>query len=227
MKSLSIIIPFYESISVLREYLPGVLKKVKNKEQIELILADATASAEVESYCQKLDVSYLPCPEKGRALQMNNGAYSAKGVWLFFLHIDSIPPSGFDELITNLKREESGCFRLKFDWNHWFLKFFSHFTRFYWLVARGGDQGLFVKRDVFLHLNGFREIPIMEDIDMCRRLMKRKTFVILHQRITTSARKYRQYGVYRLQLIFGWITLLYWLGVEENTLKRIYDKNIR
>jgi rSAM/selenodomain-associated transferase 2 len=227
LKALSIVIPFFESTSILKKYLPGIIQGIHRPLEAEVILADATGKTEVKEFCDRIGVYYVYCKEKGRALQMNAGAQIAQGEWLFFLHIDSIPPDQFDSSITSLQNTESGCFQLAFDWDHRFLKFFAFFTRYYWPLARGGDQGLFVRRDAFNALNGFREIPIMEDVDICRHLMKRNTFVILPQKIITSARKYREQGVYRLQLIFGWITFLYWLGVEEDTLKKIYDKNIR
>ena len=225
-ETLSIVIPFLDSQKTLLHFLPKILQRISRSHIVEVILVDATGRDNNALICQELDVRYLASAKKGRAAQMNLGAEKSKGNWLFFLHIDSLPPESFDLLITENPDIESGCFQLKFDWDHWFLQFFEGFTRFYWPIARGGDQGLFVRRAVFVDLGGFHDIPIMEDIDFCRRLMARKTFKILPQKILTSARKYKEQGVYRLQLIFGWITFLYWLGVDPVKLKRIYDKNI-
>jgi len=227
LKTLSIVIPFFDSTTTLKKYLPDIVNRIGRPSDTEVILSDATGRGDVKRFCKKLGTQYVHCKKKGRAVQMNAGAAIAQGEWLFFLHIDSILPNQFDSLITSLQRAESGWFQLNFDWDHPFLKFFAYSTRYKWAIARGGDQGLFVKRDVFRELNGFKEIPIMEDIDMCRQLLRRKSFEVLPQKIVTSARKYREQGVYRLQFIFSWISLLYWLGVEVDTLKRIYDKNIR
>lgn len=226
MKALSVIIPFLDSATTLQSYLPQILNRISKPALAEIILVDASESSDVKRICEDLHVQYIFCKEKGRAIQMNTGAAYARGKWLFFLHIDSIPPDSYDRLIISQDSAESGCFQLKFDWDHWFLEFFAWFTRFHWTVARGGDQGLFVRRDTFIDLKGFKKIPIMEDVDMCRRLMKRRSFTILQQKIVTSARKYRKQGVYRLQLIFTWITILYWFGADADHLKKFYDKKI-
>jgi len=224
---LSIIIPFFDSSQTLRKYLPKILERISHPSSTEVLLVDATGFDGHSEFCSNLGVKHIATSSKGRSLQMNLGANQARADWLFFLHIDSIPPPGFDQTIITYTHAESGCFQLQFDWNHWFLNFFAWLTRFYWVLARGGDQGLFIRQSVFNELNGYKEIPIMEDIDMCRRLFNRKTFIISDQKILTSARKYKQQGAFRLQIIFGWITLLYWLGWSPGELKKIYDKNIR
>jgi len=225
--TLSVIIPFFDSQETLQAFLPKIVRKIYRPQSIEVILVDATGDENNSLICKECGVERVVSDVKGRAIQMNLGAAQASGNWFFFLHIDSIPPDRFDLLITEKNKIESGCFQLKFDLDHWFLRFFAGFTRFSWPIARGGDQGLFIQKEVFKATGGFENIPIMEDIDYCRRLMARNTFEILPEKILTSARKYREQGIYRLQFIFALITVLYWLGVKPNTLKRIYDKNIR
>ena len=226
MKRLTVIIPFFDSREILHYYLPEILSRLENRDVVEVILVDATQQAENVEFCDRLNVICIQTSRACRAHQMNLGAEKVHTEWMFFLHIDSIPPEKFDTLILKSKAE-AGCFQLKFDWGHWFLKVFSFFTRFYWAVARGGDQGLFIRTGIFQEMGGFEEIEIMEDIEMCRRLMRNKRFKILPERITTSARKYREQGVYRLQWIFTQITLLYWMGISTRRLKKIYVKNIR
>ncbi len=78
---------------------------------------------------------------------------------LYFLHADSIPPNNFITQILRAYKDgaKSGCFRLAFDYHHWFLKANAWFTRFNVNAVRFGDQSLFVTKDVFQKCGGFRE----------------------------------------------------------------------
>ena len=77
----------------------------------------------------------------GRAVQMNRGAKDARNPILYFLHIDSIPPLGFDRIINEeiKKGTTAGCFQMRFDHQHWALQLAGYFTRFNLPFCRGGD----------------------------------------------------------------------------------------
>ena len=81
---------------------------------------------------------------------MNAGAKAATGSILYFLHADSFPPKNFDQHIINEveKGNSAGCFRLKFDSNHWWLRLASWLTQFRWRACRGGDQSQFITKKI-------------------------------------------------------------------------------
>ncbi len=120
---------------------------------------------------------------KGRAAQMNAGAAMAKADILYFLHADSVPPETFVNDILNTVAQGfiSGCYRLQFDYRHWFLQANAWFTRFDVNAVRFGDQSLFVTKAVFLKTGGFNEGHIvMEDQEIIRRIRRYGRFKIMN-----------------------------------------------
>ncbi|UOQ77076.1 hypothetical protein MUN84_21920 [Hymenobacter sp. 5516J-16] len=102
------------------------------------------------------------------------------------------------------------------------------FTRFDVDLIRFGDQSLFVTRSVFERAGGYREqLLVMEDQEIIGRLRQQAPFRVLSQAVVTSARKYRENGVFRLQAIFTLIATLHWLGVSQPTLVNLYRRLIR
>ena len=85
---------------------------------------------------------------------MNAGASVAKGEILYFLHADSFPPEGYDQYIIDevAKGNDAGCFRMRFDSNHWWLRLASWLTQFSWRACRGGDQSQFITKKLFEEL---------------------------------------------------------------------------
>lgn len=227
MKELSIVIPFYDLPEVLEHYLPAIIGNLSGGVDTEIILVDATERVEIKNICKRNQVQYTVTNLARRSVQMNRGARMAKAHRLFFLHVDSVPPPEYDKLIFNAPGE-SGCFQLAFNPPHWFLNSFAFFTRFKWALARGGDQGLYVNRNLFNALGGFKsEWSIMEDIDMCKRLAAQGSFHVLPQKLITSSRKYVKNGVFKLQVIFTVLTVMYWLRFPNHKIKSVYRKWIK
>jgi rSAM/selenodomain-associated transferase 2 len=228
---LSIVIPSREEPEVIEKYLPDILNRIQDSSRSELIFVNANPNPNLERLINKYpSLSYCFSPLARRSSQMNLGASRASGNYFLFLHLDSLPPQNFDALvISSLKSgSESGCFQLRFDLDHWLLNFSSWFTRFPSPFYRGGDQGLFVERSLFESIGGFREdYVVFEDIDICRKLLKRKTFEVLSSHVVTSARKYRKNGVVRLQFYFTILSIFYWLGVKNHQLVVLYKKLIK
>lgn len=86
-----------------------------------------------------------------------------------------------------------------------------------------GDQGIFVKKDTFLKLGGFPEIPIMEDILFTEKLRKCGKTVVLPDKILVSARRWEKMGIIKTTLLFNLIILLFWLKVPLNRIKKLYE----
>ncbi|TDG34831.1 glycosyltransferase [Pedobacter changchengzhani] len=228
MITISIIIPVYNEADVIAENILRI-KKAFTTEQIEIIMVDGGSSDETFVIAQKLGVTVVKSG-KGRAIQMNFGASVARGEMLYFLHADSIPPLNFDQSILKVYKNgtQSGCFRLAFDYDHWFLKANAWTTRFDVNAVRFGDQSLYVSKDVFQKCGGFREdLVVMEDQEVIHRIKKYASFTILNASVTTSARKYLDNGIYRMQGIFFIIWALYYLGYTQEKIIKIYKRLIQ
>lgn len=225
---ISIIIPVYNE----KVQLPGLLghlKKVSSGYVAEIIIVDGESTdgtAEVVNL--EKDLIYVKS-ERGRAVQMNMGAKRATSDILYFLHADSLPPEKFDSLIVEEveRGNKAGCFQMKFDMDHWWLNLMGYFTKVNHISCRGGDQSLFIQKELFDEIGGFNEsYKIYEDNEIIGRLYKRKQFTIIKSWLTTSARLYEKMGVWNTQLLFAEI---YWkrrLGASAEELYSHYSKRI-
>lgn len=225
---ISVIIPAYNEAGMIQKTITAVQARA-DEPLHEIIVADGDSTDTTGECAEEAGAAVLTSP-KGRAAQMNAGARHASGDILYFLHADSIPPEKFDRKIRTVVTAGStaGCFRLSFDHKHPLLRFYAWFTRFNINAFRFGDQSLFVKKEVFEEAGGFREDHIvMEDNEIVRRIRKEHMFSIIPEAVVTSARKYRETGVIKLQLIFTMIFLGYHLGVSQSRLVSWYESFIK
>ena len=223
--SLSIIIPTLNEALNLKRLLPFLLAQIGENEQTEIILVDGGSDDDTVQWAKEKGVIVVESAVRQRAYQMNLGALHAAGEVLYFLHADTFPPTGFiaEIRLAIASGKQAGCFRLSFDWQHWFLRCQAWFTRFDWDGFHYGDQSLFVQRDCFEALSGFDEsLDIMEDYELVRRLKHRVSFVVLPKSVVTSARRYREVGVFRLQFLYYVIFLLFRSGCSQRNLWKIY-----
>ncbi len=222
--SISIIIPTLNEA----DSIPETIEKVRrhsNDHILETIIVDGGSNDATVDIAKATDVKTFKSPEKGRAAQMNFGAKQATGEILYFLHADTHPPNNFDDSINKAVKRgyHAGCFQLTFDDDHFLLRLYGWFTRFNIDLFRFGDQSLFIKKDTFHELQGFREDHIvMEDQEFIRRIKQKFSFIILDDHVITSAQKYRDNGIIKLQLVFTLILLLYYMGIEQGKLVKIY-----
>ncbi|MFT5242363.1 MAG: rSAM/selenodomain-associated transferase 2 [Glaciecola sp.] len=228
---ISIIIPILNEAESIEELLFHLIDHSSLEHISEIIVVDGQSTDGSQEIIKKLDlkIKLLSSP-KGRAKQMNTGAKAAKGHILYFLHADSFPPLHFDEFIISevKKGNNAGCFRLKFDSNHWWLRLASWLTQFSWRACRGGDQSQFITRVLFDEIGGFDEsFAIYEDNILINELYTRNEFVVINKKIETSARLYRKHGVCKLQYHFWTIYVKKWFGASADDLFAYYKKYIR
>ena len=167
--------------------------------------------------------------KKGRAVQMNMGAQRASGDILYFLHVDTIPPAVFEDAIIEAVDQgySAGCFQMKFDSNSRFLNFFAWFSKVNHRLCRGGDQSLFIKKDLFEELGGFDEsFKIYEDTEFISRIYEQDRFKVLPHSVVTSARRYERIGEVKLQYHFGVIHLKRIMGAGPKQLHDYYERYI-
>ncbi|MET4073050.1 TIGR04283 family arsenosugar biosynthesis glycosyltransferase [Hymenobacter sp. UYCo722] len=226
----SIIIPTYNEAEIIGELLKWLGQQAAHDEAVDIVVADGGSTDGTRALARQYGATVLRCPRKGRAAQLNHGAQHSSGRLLYFLHADSFPPPGF---LIELRQAAaqgygSGCFRLAFDHPHWFLRFSAWCTRLPILLVRFGDQSLFVRRELFEQVGGFREeLHLMEDQELVQRLQAQAPFRLLPRAVTTSARKYLANGVFRLQGVFTGLAVLYWLGLPQAQLLRLYRRLVR
>lgn len=227
--NISVIIPAYNEAGVIAETVKEVRSR-GDKSVLEIIVVDGGSDDGTLEEAAKAGAKKLQSPRKGRASQMNYGAERARGSLLYFLHADSHPPAHFTATIQKAAQTEydAGCFRLAFDDNCWLLRVYAWFTRFNIDLFRFGDQSLFITRSAFFRVGAFREDhSVMEDQEMVRRIKRSSSFAVLDGTVTTSARKYRKTGVIKLQLVFGLILVLYYLGIGQDRLVVLYKRLIQ
>ena len=220
---ISVIIP---ALNEAKDILP-CLQSVENQPgKFELLVIDGgSTDGTVEVVQPHARVIHS---ERGRAVQMNSGARQSTGEILFFLHADShLPPCAFTlmERVLADSRIVGGSFRLRFDRQEFLLRAIAFFTRFKFRYFHYGDQGIFVRRSIFEALDGFAEIPFMEDVDFLRRLRKTGRITLLKQPITTSARRFVAQGILRQQLMNIILVTFYLLGARPAKLKKWYERN--
>ncbi|MEO6949722.1 MAG: TIGR04283 family arsenosugar biosynthesis glycosyltransferase [Ginsengibacter sp.] len=227
---ISIIIPTYNEEENIASTIIEIRKRDSRNFISEIIVSDGQSTDNTVSIASKAGATVVVCKNKGRAAQMNYGTSIAKEKILYFLHADSIPPNGFTKDIAKAVENNfiSGCFRLVFDYDHWFLKANCWFTRLDVNAVRFGDQSLFVTKDVFEKCGGFDEtLLMMEDQEIIHRIKRWGKFKVMNAATTTSARKYLDNGIYRMQIIFFRIWFLYYLGYSQEKLLKLHKKLIR
>ncbi len=227
---ISIIIPTYNEADQIMKTIAAIRANSHDDSVTEVIVADGGSSDNTVALTKEGGAIAIVSERKGRAAQMNKGASIATGELLYFLHADSIPPNGFTRYILEAYQKDfhSGCFRLQFDYEHWFLRANAWFTRFDVNAVRFGDQSLFVTKEVFYQCGGFKEeLWMMEDQEIIHRIKQFSRFSVINDYVITSARKYHDNGIYRMQAIFFRIWFLYYAGYSQERLLRLYKRLIR
>jgi rSAM/selenodomain-associated transferase 2 len=188
----------------------------------ELIVVDGgSRDGTVAAALPRCDQTLLSPP--GRARQMNLGARVADGTYLFFLHADTRPSLSADELAATLATgPEWGFSRVRLSGRQpalrlveWGMNRRSAATR----VATG-DQMLYLHRDLFQRTGGFADIPLMEDVEYCKRLRRLAAPRVLPRPVVTSSRRWEQHGILRTVLAMWWLRLGYLLGASP---ARLHD----
>lgn len=199
---------------------------------IEIIVVDGGSRDQTVEKAHKFDLFDITVitSAPGRAIQMNAGAAIAQGEALLFLHADTRLPLQFVRLIRNTLAQPdvvAGAFELAIQGDRPGLRWIERGVRW---RSRGfqmpyGDQGLFLKADVFRGLGGFAELPIMEDFELVQRLKRRGRVAIAPAAVTTSGRRWEKLGLVRTTLINQLIIIGYLLGVSPKRLMQWYRGN--
>lgn len=192
----------------------------------EVLVVDGGSVDRTREVCRGLGVELL-ISERGRARQMNLGARRATGEVLLFLHADTrLPASAFSDIANALDdaRYAGGRFDVELAGRHWMLRIVGALINLRSRTTKvgTGDQAIFVRRRIFSRIGGFPDIPLMEDIALCRALKKQGRVACLRSRVVTSARRWEKDGVWRTILRMWALKSLYLAGVSPERLKQFY-----
>lgn len=222
MVKLSIIIPVLNEGDALTPFLKALI--LLKSQGVELIGVDGGSTDNsfelLSTYC---DTSIQS--SAGRSTQMNAGALKAKGHTLLFLHADTyLPSTALTDIEHALSQNNWGRFNVQFEPNNLLLRITAylmhHRSKFTHVCT--GDQALFFKKKFFNQLNGFADIPLMEDVDISKRARKLSPLYALTSKVTTSSRRWQKHGTLKTILLMWWLRWLYFIGVEPCTLHKKY-----
>ena len=221
---LAIVIPALNEAANLASLLPDLARDCPGA---EVVVVDGGSRDATAAVVARTPGDRLLASARGRALQMNHGAREAGGDTLLFLHADTRLPGGAAAAIESALAEPGvvgGRFDVRFDNERALFRVIAWFMN-----ARSrasgictGDQAIFVRRADFEAIGGYPDIPLMEDIELSRRLKRRGTLCALRLRVTTSARKWEREGPLRTIGLMWALRFLHFCGVAPARLHRWY-----
>lgn len=229
---ISIIIPTLNESAKIGTLIQNINELSGNK---EIIVVDGGSFDGTDEIAKSLGINVIKT-SPGRAFQMNLGASKSKGDILWFVHADSIlSKSSLNDIEKSINIGAiGGFFKLYFydNDNNRFLKFIertSH-TRAKRFGLIFGDQGLFIRRDIFNKYNGFAPVKLMEDWEFSRRIRRLHKNGLIHALDTfigTSARRYIKNGIFKTWIKMNIIKMLYILGKSTEGLFNFYETDTR
>ena len=194
----------------------------------DVIAVDGGSTDETLVLLSKSNIRVISAA-RGRSNQMNEGATVSTGDVLLFLHADTrLPPDYIEKLAIFISSGKPwGRFNVRFDDNHPMFRLIASMmnwrSRFTGICT--GDQAIFIRRSTFESLNGFADIPLFEDIDLCKRLKSLDWPFCIKSPVTTPGRRWRTHGFCKTILLMSWLRLLYFFGVSPEKLSQKYYKS--
>jgi len=218
------VIPTLNEAANLERLLPDLRARCGDAEMIVVDGGSDDGTSQVAERFPRIRVLVGP---RGRARQMNAGAREARGDVILFLHADTQLPDRALEAVSAALDDQhviGGRFDVRFDSPRPVFQMiaFSMNLRSRLSGISTGDQAIFVRRRVFESIGGYPDIPLMEDIELCRRLKRHGRLAALRGRVTTSARKWEREGALRTMALMWALRFLYMVGVPPARLHRWY-----
>ena len=220
--TLSVIIPTLNE----SKNLPSLLSDLSEIKNAEIIIIDSLSSDKTKEIAEIYGTNFYKLNEKNRGLQLNFGAQKASGEWLLFIHADSRFKENWSEEINLIMKEKSSkvyFFNFKINNPKKIYRILEFFVNLRCLLFKNpyGDQGLLIQKNIYLKNEGFKKIPLMEDIDFIKRIKNKEHIISLKNSIYTSSRKWERKN-FLIQSFKNWRLRKRWLKGEP--MKLIYDE---
>jgi rSAM/selenodomain-associated transferase 2 len=220
---LSVVIPTWQAATTL----PRTLAALRDGALGEVVVADGGSTDATRAIAARAGARVIEAP-RGRGPQLAAGAATATGDWLLFLHADTAPALGWAGAVAAFMADpangrRAGVFRFVLDDGATAARRLERLVawRTRVLGLPYGDQGLLIARTFYDEVGGFRPIPLMEDVDLVRRIGRRR-LAGLDAAAVTSAARYRRDGYGRRALRNVFCLCLFFLGVDPGRIERIY-----
>ena len=222
--ALSIVIPVLNEAATIRSLLQALTPLRARGAQV--IVVDGASQDETMALALPLADKFIQGP-RGRARQMNAGAAVAQGSVLLFLHADTLLPEGADALVLAAMKTGAtwGRFDVCIDGRSPVLALVASLMNIRSRLSgiATGDQAIFVRRVTFEALGGFPDQPLMEDIELSKRLRRLAPPSCLRARVHTSGRRWETRGVWRTIALMWYLRWRYWRGESPERLARAYQ----
>lgn len=208
------------------KYIIQTIRSAQSSQHVEILVVDGGSTDKTIEKAIKAGARVIHS-SKGRAKQLNCGAQQAKAEFILFLHADTKLPSAYAETVQstlNNKKYIAGAFKLSLSSKKRGLNFIMTVANWRSQILQFpyGDQALFMKSTFFKEMNGFAEIPIMEDFELVCRLRKKGKIKLSPKSVTSSARRWEKKGLIATTLINQMMIIGYLLRVPMATLAEIY-----
>ena len=216
---LSVVIPTLNAAADL----PDTLERMRSAD--EIVVVDGGSTDGSAAIAERFGARLVRSP-KGRGVQLRAGADAARGDWLLFLHADTLPGPGWREAVdahAAAASDKAACFRFRLADRAWQARLIERAVaaRVRLLALPYGDQGLLVPRALYEEVGGYRPLPLMEDVDLVRRIGRRR-LRLLDETASTSPERWRRDGWGRRSARNLACLALYRVGVAPDRLARFY-----
>ena len=223
---ISIIIPTYNEAENIAETIAH-LRSAPSDKVCEIIVADAGSEDNTIEVAKSAGATALISPVKGRAAQMNYGTRHAKGDIYYYVHADTKPPISYQNDIETAisKGYDCGSYITKFDSDKFILKINAFCTRLNYLFVRGGDQSIFVTKELYDKVGGYDErMRIMEDYNFLEKIWEHGKFKLYKKGTLVSARKYDNNSWLEVQLANLKAVRMYKQGASQEDIVNTYHR---
>jgi rSAM/selenodomain-associated transferase 2 len=215
---ISVVIPVLNDAAPLRRLIDDF-----RDTDFEIVVVDG--GSDDDSVSVASSVGRVVSAPRGRGIQMAAGVPAANGEWLWFMHADTrLSQRALTALLDRLDRPCWGFFRVRLDGESWPYRMIE--SAMSWRSAASGiatgDQGIFVHRELLDAVGGVPKQPLLEDVELCRRLRRVAKPVVLREPLVTSSRRWERHGIARTILAMWWLRLRYLAGADPNSLARQY-----